>query len=82
MGPSYLNVSDDEMKMADNFYTVLSNNMQEVWFHQGIELGGGEAFTVSQQGVEHNRRYIVSIWMCLGYAIRLSIMTDEGRGIS
>jgi hypothetical protein len=60
MGPSYLNVSEDEMKMADNFYTVLSNRVQEVWFDQGVELGGGEAFTVGEQGVERNRKYIVS----------------------
>ena len=61
MGPSYLNVSEDEMKMADNFYTVLSNRVQEVWFDQGIELGGGEAFTIGQQGVERNHRFIVSV---------------------
>jgi hypothetical protein len=65
MGPSYLNVSEDEMKMADNFYTLLSNRVQEIWFDQGVELGGGEAFTVGEQGTERNRRYIVSTGMCL-----------------
>jgi len=62
MGPSYLNASEDEMKMADNFYTVLSNKVQEIWFDQGVELGGGEAYTVGSQGVERNRKYIVSAY--------------------
>jgi hypothetical protein len=60
MGPLYLNVSEDDMEMADNFYTVLSNTVQEIWFDQGIELGGGEPFTVGSQGVERNRKFIVS----------------------
>jgi hypothetical protein len=66
MSLSYLNVSEDEMKMADNFYTVLSNTVQEIWFDQGVELGGGEAFTIGLQGVERNRKYIVSV--CLSSA--------------
>ena len=56
-----LNATGDEMKMADNFYTILSNGYPEVWFDQGVELGGGEAFTVDVEGEERNRRYIVSI---------------------
>lgn len=56
-----LNATEDEMKMADNFYAILSNEYSEIWFDQGVELGGGEAFTVGVEGDERNRRYIVSI---------------------
>ena len=56
-----LNATEDEMKMADNFFTILSNGYSEIWFDQGVELGGGEAFTVGIEGEERNRKYIVSI---------------------
>lgn len=55
-----LNVSEEEMKMADNYYTILSNRVPEVWFDQGIELGGGQPFTVGVEGDERNNRHIVS----------------------
>lgn len=55
-----LNVSEEEMKMADNYYTILSNRVPEVWFDQGIELGGGRPFTVGVEGDERNNRHIVS----------------------
>ena len=51
---------DEEMKMADNYYTVLGNRVPEVWFDQGIELGGGQPFTVGTEGDERNNRHIVS----------------------
>lgn len=60
MGPTQLYASDDEMKMADNFYTILANEVAEIWFDHGIELSGGEAFTIGTEGLERNRRYIVS----------------------
>ena len=47
------------MKMADNYYTILSNRVPEVWFDQGIELGGGEPFTVGVEGNERNAKHIV-----------------------
>ncbi|KAI8981143.1 hypothetical protein BD414DRAFT_529981 [Trametes punicea] len=53
----YLNVTDDEMRMADNFFTILSNRVPEVWFDQGFELGGGQPFTVGSEGDERNRDY-------------------------
>ncbi|KAI0363627.1 hypothetical protein BV20DRAFT_1031042 [Pilatotrama ljubarskyi] len=53
----YLNASSDEMKMADNFFTILSNRVPEVWFDQGFELGGGQPFTVGSEGDERNRNY-------------------------
>lgn len=59
----HLNASDAELKMADNFYTIMSNTVSETWFDQGVELGGGEAFTVGQEGHERNRRFIVSLYL-------------------
>ncbi|KAI0639935.1 hypothetical protein C8Q77DRAFT_1045439 [Trametes polyzona] len=53
----YLNAADDEMKMADNFFTILSNRVPEVWFDQGFELGGGQPFTVGSEGDERNKNY-------------------------
>ncbi|EIW63994.1 uncharacterized protein TRAVEDRAFT_157845 [Trametes versicolor FP-101664 SS1] len=53
----YLRAADDEMKMADNFFTILSNRVPEVWFDQNFELGGGHAFTVGSEGDERNRDY-------------------------
>ncbi|KAI0778708.1 hypothetical protein BD413DRAFT_511125 [Trametes elegans] len=52
-----LPATEDELKMADNFFTILSNRVPEVWFDQGFELGGGQAFTVGFAGDERNRNY-------------------------
>lgn len=57
----YLRAADDEMKMADNFFTILSNRVPEVWFDQNFELGGGHAFTVGSEGDERNKDYTVGI---------------------
>ena len=56
-----LNCSKEEMKMTDNYFSVLRNCPLETWFDQGIELGGGEAFTVGSEGHERNRKHIVSV---------------------
>ncbi len=61
-----LNASEAEMKMADNYYTILSNRVPEVWFDQGIELGGGQPFTVGTEGEERNNRHTVSAGPFLG----------------
>ncbi|CDO73103.1 hypothetical protein BN946_scf185007.g157 [Trametes cinnabarina] len=53
----YLQATDDEMKMSDNFFTILSNRIPEVWFDQGFELGGGQPFTVGSEGDERNNNY-------------------------
>lgn len=37
-----LNCSKEEVKMADNYLSILRNHTLET---QGIELGGGQAFT-------------------------------------
>ncbi|KAI0081076.1 hypothetical protein K474DRAFT_1588390 [Panus rudis PR-1116 ss-1] len=54
-----LDASTEEMKMADNYFTILSNRVSEIWFDQGLELGGGEPFTVGSEGVERNNRHIL-----------------------
>ncbi len=56
-----LNCSKEEVKMADNYFSVLGNRLLETWFDQGIELGGGQAFTVGSQGHDRNKKHIVSI---------------------
>ncbi|KII93672.1 hypothetical protein PLICRDRAFT_101656 [Plicaturopsis crispa FD-325 SS-3] len=58
MGPSHLNASHNETLMADNYFTILSNRIPEIWFDHGIELGGGQAFTVGTEGEERNRHHI------------------------
>ncbi|CAA7264841.1 unnamed protein product [Cyclocybe aegerita] len=54
-----LKVTEEERKMADNYFTILSNVIPERWFDEGIELGGGQAFTVGTEGDERNNRHIV-----------------------
>ena len=56
----HAHATDEERRMADNYYTILANRMPEVWFDQGVPLGGGEAFTVGTEGDERNERHIVS----------------------
>ena len=57
----YLDAPLDDMKMADNFFTILSNKVPEVWFDQGFELGGGQPFTVGSEGDDRNKKYIVRV---------------------
>ena len=55
-----LNATEDILKMADNYFTVLSNRLPELWFDQSHELGGGTPFTVGAAGEERNNHHIVS----------------------
>lgn len=55
-----LRVPPDEMKMADNYFAILSNRVPETWFDQDFGLGGGHAFTVGSDGEERNKKHIVS----------------------
>ncbi|KAA1468081.1 hypothetical protein DENSPDRAFT_793771 [Dentipellis sp. KUC8613] len=55
----HLNATDSEFKMADNYFSLLSNIIPEVWFDQGIELGGGQAFTVGVEGDVRNKFHIL-----------------------
>lgn len=54
-----LDMNEDERNMADNYFSVLRNVPSEVWFDQGIELLGGEPFTIGTEGTERNRKHIV-----------------------
>ncbi|VDB87518.1 unnamed protein product [Peniophora sp. CBMAI 1063] len=53
-----VNATEEQLKMADNYFSILSNWPPELWFDQGIELGGGQAFTVGSEGELRNRKHI------------------------
>ncbi|KAL0951640.1 hypothetical protein HGRIS_008320 [Hohenbuehelia grisea] len=67
---SHLNASEDEIKMADNYYTILANTIPETWFDQGVELGGGQPFTVGAEGDERNKRHILRAAGYLEHVLR------------
>jgi hypothetical protein len=52
-----LNASATELRMADNYFALLANRIPEAWLDQGIELGGGQPFTVGSEGDERNKRH-------------------------
>ncbi|KAI0314766.1 hypothetical protein OF83DRAFT_1135307 [Amylostereum chailletii] len=54
-----LNATDEELKMADNYFSLLSNSLPETWFDQGIELGGGQPFTIGLDGEMRNNKHIL-----------------------
>lgn len=58
----YMNFSGEERKMADNYFTFLRNDFPEIWHDQGIELGGGQPFTVGTEGEQRNRMHMVSVF--------------------
>lgn len=62
-----INATDDVFKMADNYFTILSNRLPELWFDQNHELGGGTPFTVGAVGEERNNKHIVRFngYLCL-----------------
>ena len=60
----YLNFSAEERKIADNYFTLLRNDFTEIWHDQGIELGGGQPFTVGTEGEQRNKLHIVSKVYC------------------
>jgi hypothetical protein len=57
-----VNFSGEERRMADNYFTVLRNDFAEIWYDQGIELGGGQPFTVGTEGEQRNRMHIVGVF--------------------
>ena len=59
----FLGLPQDELQMADNYFTILGNQVPGIWFDHGIELGGGVPFTAGQEGHERNQRHIVSTYM-------------------
>ena len=54
-----LGMAEEQIKMSDNYFAILTNEVPEIWFDQGIELGGGQPFTVGHEGNERNRMHIV-----------------------
>ncbi|KAH7910439.1 hypothetical protein BJ138DRAFT_1173146 [Hygrophoropsis aurantiaca] len=55
----HINASSEEGQMADNYFTILSNRISQIWFDQGIEMGGGQPFTVGSEGDSRNKRHII-----------------------
>ncbi|KAH8835570.1 hypothetical protein DL96DRAFT_1574775 [Flagelloscypha sp. PMI_526] len=52
-----LNMTEEEQKMADNYFSILKNELPEVWTvvpPMLTELGGGQAFTVGSDGDKRN----------------------------
>ncbi|KAG1825640.1 uncharacterized protein BJ212DRAFT_288074 [Suillus subaureus] len=74
-----LNASEDEMKMADNYFTILNNQIPEVWFDQGIELGGGQPFTVGMEGNERNKMHIINACRYLDTLLSTFRASDMSR---
>ena len=56
-----LNMTVEEHQMADNYFTILRNEIPERWLEPGIPLGGGLPFTVGTEGEERNNRHVASI---------------------
>ena len=54
-----LNFTGEERNMADNYFTILRNDFAEIWYDQGVDLGGGQPFTVGTEGEKRNRMHIV-----------------------
>ncbi|KZS93301.1 hypothetical protein SISNIDRAFT_485569 [Sistotremastrum niveocremeum HHB9708] len=51
-------LSDEQLLMADNYYSILSNHIPELWIDSGIELGSSQPFSVGAQGEERNWKHI------------------------
>jgi hypothetical protein len=52
-------LNQEEMRLADNYFTILRNaGTPTTWFDDGVELGGGQAFTVGNEGEERNWKHI------------------------
>ena len=68
--------SDEERKMADNYFTILRNDFTEIWHDQGIELGGGQPFTLGIDGEQRNMLHIASTL----YPPILRLLSNSSRG--
>ncbi|KAJ7699896.1 hypothetical protein B0H17DRAFT_1047552 [Mycena rosella] len=53
-------ISEEETKMADNYYSILRNRFPEIWTSDPTALFDGGAFTVGEEGVTRNRRHIAA----------------------
>lgn len=65
----FLNATKEEKQMADNYFSILQGNGSppQIWVDQGIELGGGQAFTVGAEGDKRNNRHIVGSLTSLSF---------------
>ncbi|KAJ7368112.1 hypothetical protein DFH08DRAFT_830370 [Mycena albidolilacea] len=55
-----IGASEEETKMADNYYSILKNSVPEIWTGHPIPLFGGGDFTVGGEGVARNRKHIAA----------------------
>ncbi|OCH89552.1 hypothetical protein OBBRIDRAFT_778345 [Obba rivulosa] len=65
-----LHVTEEEIAMADNYFTILGNRVPEVWFDQDFELGGGKPFTEGEEGHERNVKHIMKATRYLDSILR------------
>ncbi|KAI6047867.1 hypothetical protein EDC04DRAFT_2555710 [Pisolithus marmoratus] len=72
----HLNMPLEEVNLADNYFTILNNQVPEIWFDHGVELGGGQPFTIGQEGHERNLQHIVSRNAC-AYLDQLVFATHD-----
>jgi hypothetical protein len=70
-----LRASAEQFMMADNYFSILSNRLPELWFDHSIELGLGDPFTQGLAGEERNWKHFVSSsppilsrWLMVDYA--------------
>lgn len=52
---------EDERRMADNYFAILSNHIPEIWIDKGHPLAPDNAFTVGAEGDDRNWKYFVSL---------------------
>ncbi|KAF8211316.1 hypothetical protein K438DRAFT_1807102 [Mycena galopus ATCC 62051] len=55
-----IGASEEETKMADNYYSILKNSFPEIWTGHPIPLFGGGDFTVGEEGDVRNRKHIAA----------------------
>lgn len=65
-----IGASEEETKMADNYYSILKNSVPEIWTGHPIPLFGGGDFTVGEEGVARNRKHIVGAVLAPGQILR------------
>ena len=71
--PKEYDLNKEEIQVADNYFTLLRNaGMPTTWFNDGVELGGGQSFTVGNEGDECNWRHIEC---ALGLLLFRSVLT-------
>lgn len=54
-----IGASDQEIQMADNYFTILGNEIPQVWMDSSIQIPGGAAFTIGADGEARNINHVV-----------------------